>query len=259
MPWVWLARVIALSAVVALALWVHQQLDNPAQLPSVQHIALVSPTTPPSPPPPPAVENEPKPLPPTPAAEAASNTFEAVSAPASSVAGAAPGRSGGGPALGPIGLDTQGEGAGDSFGLSGRPGGREVTTIGHIGDGEGDGGGGGGSGSGQRRLSARFNGMAYAVKLKQALEAAFNARNDLQGLHFHAVVDVWIGPDGKISRVTMVDTSGVADMDAQIESVLKATTVAPPAANMPQPVRLAVNAKSVTPSVQPPAESGPRP
>jgi TonB family protein len=242
-PWAWVARGIAATIVISVVLWVRAELSKPSDLPSVQRITLVAPPAPPPPQQPPPPEPELKPQTPQELAPAdtTANKFTDQTAPAEpQTRGAGPVAPGGpGPDSNVLGLDTSGEGGADAFGLAGRPGAREITTLGpHYRGGGGEGGGEGGVG--QRRLVAKFNGLAYSGKLKTSLEAALNAKTELREHDFRTVFDLWIDPNGLITRIKLVESSGEADLDGRIRAALNALPVAAPPPGMPQPVRIAI-------------------
>jgi len=132
------------------------------------------------------------------------------------------------PPQGPLGVDAQGTGPGDSFGLAGRPGGRDITTI----------GGGGGSG-----LSQSVFGNAAARFLAQEL-----ARNPkLKNSTYQVELLIWIGRDGRLEREQIVKGSGNPDIDRLIRSGLSevAPYRQPVPEGLPQPLRIRVTSSDV--------------
>ncbi len=124
-----------------------------------------------------------------------------------------------------LGVDTQGTGAGDSFGLVGKPGGKDITTIG---------GGGGGN---------RFAWYAGLVQGEIQQTLARNAK--LRGAEFKAIVKVWMGDDGKVRRSELAGSTGNAETDELIRVALAEIPQlreAPPS-DMPQPIRLRVTSR----------------
>lgn len=125
-----------------------------------------------------------------------------------------------------LGVDAQGNGSGDSFGLVGKPGGKDITTIG------GDGGGG-----------DRYR--WYAGLIQSEIQKTLSRNNKLRGIEFKAVVRIWLGTDGKPQRSELAGSSGNAVADEQIKLALaelpplKET----PPADMPQPIRLRVTSR----------------
>jgi len=127
------------------------------------------------------------------------------------------------PPPGPLGIDAQGTGPGDGFGLAGRPGGRDITTI----------GGGGGSdlsrtmyGNGAARFIAQE--LARDPKLKTAL--------------YRIEIRIWIGRDGHFDREEIVKGTGDAQVDALIRDGLARLSPyrQPMPENTPQPLPIRV-------------------
>jgi hypothetical protein len=124
------------------------------------------------------------------------------------------------PPQGPLGVDAQGSGASDGFGLVGRPGGRDITTI----------------GSGGSSLSQNLYGTSVARFLAQEL-----ARDPkLKAAAYSVEVLVWIGPDGRVLRNQIVKGSGSQDLDALIHGGISQAGVYRQAMpdNLPQPLRI---------------------
>jgi len=127
------------------------------------------------------------------------------------------------PPPGPLGVDAQGSGPGDGFGLVGRPGGRDITTIGT----------GGGS-----ALSQNLYGTGAARFLAQEL-----ARDPkLKSATYTIELLVWIDRDGRFLREQIVRGSGSAELDALIEGGIAqvAPFRQPMPDNLPQPLRIRV-------------------
>jgi protein TonB len=126
------------------------------------------------------------------------------------------------PPPGPIGVDAQGTGPGDSFGLAGRPGGRDII---------GSGGGGGG-------LSLGLFGSSTARHIAQ--ELARDPR--LKSASYKVELRVWLSKDGRFERGEIVHGSGDAEIDRLIREGLRqvgALQTAVPQ-NLPQPLRIRV-------------------
>jgi periplasmic protein TonB len=128
------------------------------------------------------------------------------------------------PPPGPLGLDVAGEGAGDGFGLAGRPGGNDAF-----------GRGGGGTGSPFGWYSALVQGRISQVLQQQ--RALYNARYEVPAL-------IWVGADGAIERVELMESSGKPEIDRllvrAIESMPKLPQ--PPPQDMPQPITARIRA-----------------
>jgi protein TonB len=115
-----------------------------------------------------------------------------------------------------LGIDAEGTGAGDSFGLIGNKGGRDLVSN-------------GGSKYGW-----------YAGIIQAHLQETLAKNKALRTADFRVVVNLWVRPDGSVQRAEVVGTSGKPDVDEQIRLALAevpAIREAPPS-DMPQPVRL---------------------
>ena len=131
------------------------------------------------------------------------------------------------PPEGPLGVDVQGGGAGDSFGLQGRPGGRDL-----IGTPRGGGGGGGN----------RFG--RYATLIQSQIDKSLRADDMLEVAKFRATMRIWLTPSGSVEKVELVRTTGDNELDqriAQVISTMPAIPEAPPN-EMPQPVIVRIGA-----------------
>lgn len=180
--------------------------DPPAHKAVVQ-IALVAPPPPPPPPPkprdePPKPKDEVKVDQPKPTPQEPQPTPQA-------------------PPPGPIGLDSQGSGPGDAFGLAGRPGGRDIIA----------GSGGGGLGYG-------LFGSNAARQIAQEL-----ARDpQLKSSAYRVELRIWIGKDGRIERGEIEHGSGDQDLDDRIRAGLRQIGTLHLAVpdKLPQPLRIRV-------------------
>lgn len=125
------------------------------------------------------------------------------------------------PPPGPLGIDAQGTGAGDNFGLAARPGGRDITL------------GGSGGGSSQALFA---NGAARHI----ALELGRDAK--LRGKEFRFDLRVWVARDGRIEKWDLVQGTGNAELDRLIRDSL--AQVGPlrqsVPENLPQPLRIRI-------------------
>lgn len=125
-----------------------------------------------------------------------------------------------------LGVDAQGAGTGDSFGLVGKPGGKDITTIG---------GGGGGN---------RFT--WYAGIVQAEIQKILARHAELRGKEYRVVVRVWLAADGRVERAELSESSGKPDTDAVIRQSLTEMKPLPekPPAEMPQPMRLRLTSRS---------------
>lgn len=126
------------------------------------------------------------------------------------------------PPPGPLGLDANGTGPGDGFGLAGRPGGRDVTV-------------GGGHGGG---LGMTLFGSSAARHIAQ--ELARDPR--LKTANYRIEVRIWLAKDGHIDREEIVRGTGDRSLDAIISSALKqvSSVQQPVPQDLPQPLRIRV-------------------
>jgi len=215
----WPSRVLwALATLLALGLaWGIWQLmsQKPAQRPKVQQVAILRQQPPPPPPKPPEKPpeppklkdevklDEPKPQPQPEAAKSAES-----------------------PPDRPLGLDADGSGGSDGFGLAANRGGRDITTIG--------GGGGGGA------LGRYYTGLLQ----RNFFEALARSRK-VPLNEFSVVVRVWLSDTGSVARAQVVDSTGDAQLDALIVSTLSELA---PLREVPPPhlreVKLRLNRRS---------------
>lgn len=129
------------------------------------------------------------------------------------------------PAPGPLGLDQEGTGPGDSFGLAGRPGGGGLL-------GSGSGGGGG----------SRFG--WYAAKVQTAIEAALRDNRKTRKASIAGLrVQLWLDATGNVTRVRLAASTGDAEVDRVIENeILRGRHFEPPPSDMPQPIVMRIKA-----------------
>lgn len=231
-------RLIALAIVAGLVLEARHALMgiHPANRSTVQRVTLLNPRSePPRRPPAPEVKpppmEQPRPAEPRPELSQPFQKFEDF----------APGGDEGppGPRDDLLGLDTEGAGAGDSFGLVGKRGGQDITSLGNA-AGHGGTGGGGGHGTGHGGAMARF--APYAISLKDLMASELNRHGNLRSANYDAIVAVWIDPDGRIKRVVVTKSTGMPQIDEEIHRVLATAPILtrPPPEDMPQPVDLRI-------------------
>jgi protein TonB len=127
------------------------------------------------------------------------------------------------PPAGPLGVDAQGTGPGDGFGLAGRPGGRDITV----------GGGGGGGGLGHTLF-----GSSTARYIAQEL----NRDPKLKSVVYKIEIRVWLAKDGRFQREEIVRGTGDAELDARIRAALNqlGALSTPVPQDLPQPLRIRV-------------------
>ncbi len=207
------AITVAVVVVIALLFWLKQILSEPMAAPKLktQQITLIRPP----PPPPPPKQEEPPPEP-----EQKVETPEPEIEPQPDAPQDQP--SDDAPAGDDLGLDADGGGAGDGFGLVGRKGGRSLI------------GGGGGD--------ARFG--WYTRRLDQDLTEFFNGYKELRKLKRYSVdLNLWIDASGRVERYQVENVSGDSTRE-MIRMVLTGLErVSPPPEGTPQPVRLRLSSR----------------
>ncbi|MEW6678650.1 MAG: TonB C-terminal domain-containing protein [Pseudomonadota bacterium] len=126
-----------------------------------------------------------------------------------------------------LGVDAEGAGAGDAFGLAAKKGGKDLLATAKIG---GDGGQG-----------FRY----YATQIERFLERALAGDMQLRRGSYSAIVWLWVGPSGSLERYELTGSSGDAVIDARLREALAALRDLglPPPRDMPQPVRLRVSSR----------------
>lgn len=198
-----LVAVVAIGLVVALAVWWLRGFlgqETEPQRSVVQEVRIVRPPPPPEtePPPPPPPEEEVDVAEP----EAQPEPMESNEPP--------PGEQ--------LGVDAEGAGGGDGFGLVGRPGGRDLLAT-------------GGS------VFAWYGGV-----VKDEILSRLSEDPKIRTGSYSVAVRVWVRHDGQVERAMLVGSSGDKERDLAIERVLTQLTrlSQPPPANMPQPINLKI-------------------
>ncbi|SEL01657.1 outer membrane transport energization protein TonB [Nitrosovibrio tenuis] len=211
----WGIVVLVLGAAVALGLWLKDFLgsDKPPPKTSLQQITLLKP--PPPPPPPPPEQKPPEPVVkeevklPEPAPEPMDQADE--------------------PPPGPdLGIDAEGTGSGDAFGLVGKKGGADLI-------------GGGAKGNPWAWYDAIVNDA-----VNSAFQEALAREKALKDKTYKVVVKMWIDATGKVTRTALVDKTGDLKVDELLKDVLqnlRALRDAPPA-DMPQPIKIRVTSRA---------------
>jgi TonB family protein len=130
------------------------------------------------------------------------------------------------PAGDQLGVDGEGGAGSDAFGLAARKGGRSLL--------------GGTTGSVIHW---------YGGQIRRVLESELpNLLSDTHASkHSYAVIlNIWIGPDGRLSRAELASSSGKPEVDEALRTAIPKLQFAlekPPPANMPQPVKIRLNAR----------------
>jgi outer membrane biosynthesis protein TonB len=128
-------------------------------------------------------------------------------------------------APGPLGLNAKGEGAGDAFGLVGKPGGTGLL---------GDGGGGGGTRWGW-----------YASEVQATIEEALRNNPHTRDAALRVQIKIWPDKTGRVTRVEMDSSTGDLVVDGAIKNeVLTGLQLQePPPADLPLPIILRLTAR----------------
>ncbi len=118
-----------------------------------------------------------------------------------------------------LGVDADGTGSSDGFGLVGKKGGRDLLEGGPFG--------------------------WYGSLLGADIQDSLAARKRLRQVKYSAVLDLWIDRAGRIEKVELVRTSGNRDLDAALRMAVAelGKVREPPPPEMPQPVRLQVTSR----------------
>jgi protein TonB len=117
-----------------------------------------------------------------------------------------------------LALDAEGGAGGDAFGMLGKPGGREITSM------------GGGS------VAAWYSGLVKGEVLEQLSDD-----DKLRKGSYKAAVQIWIREDGSVGRAKVVSSSGDAGRDRIIEADMQRVRISrPPPPEAPQPMTIAV-------------------
>lgn len=177
---VWL---VAALIFIAIALYIRDYLagaKSPSKKVVQQQITVITPPTPPPPPPePPKPEDEEQPIP-----EPAPPEPESPPAPADEA-----------PPAGDLGLDADGAGGGDDFGLVGRKGGRDFLA---------------GSGTGG----------SYTNGLKEKINSILSEDDELKYLKYRAKVRFWVNQQGVVDRFDVDLLDGEPTIRKRIENAL---------------------------------------
>lgn len=207
----YLPRIIGVSLVVAVGILTTLSIrdflnDKPGRhRQKIQQITLLKP-----PPPPPKIEKPPEPV-----------VKEEVKIPQLEEPRPLPDMADEPPPAETLGLDADGSGAGDSFGLVGRKGGHGLLN---------------GAGS---------PAMYYASQLQARIEDSFAEQEDTRRKAYSVVAGIWVGQDGHILRVELNGSTGDSHLDEVLKETIEqiqALAVAPPP-DMPQPIRMRISSR----------------
>jgi periplasmic protein TonB len=120
-----------------------------------------------------------------------------------------------------LGLDADGKGPSDSFGLIGNKGGRELTI--------------GGNGS-------RFG--YYLGGLQKNIRDELSRNEKLRKGEYKALVALWIAKNGSVEKFELLSSSGEVEVDGAMKKVLSLIKhFDEPPSDMPQPVKLRISSR----------------
>jgi len=127
------------------------------------------------------------------------------------------------PPTGPLALDAPGQGPADGFALAGRPGG-----TGSL----------GGSGGGGNRFAW------YSALVQGRISQALQQQRRLYEAKYEVPALIWIGEDGSVEKVELVESSGTAEIDRLLVRAIESMPrlPQPPPQDMPQPIATRIRA-----------------
>ena len=131
------------------------------------------------------------------------------------------------PSGGRLALATEGEGPGDAFNLVGNPGGSSLTSGGSLGDGTG-------TGLGEDDNARRFG--WYYAHIAAEIEDVFRKQKRLSMASTRVELRVWADESGLIERVQLIHSTGRAELDEAIQSVVGHRLKEPPPRDIPMPL-----------------------
>lgn len=140
-----------------------------------------------------------------------------------------------------LGVDADGEGAGDGFGLLGKRGGQDITTLGKARTGES-------SVGVDRRVTPaqRFGYRTYGGLVAQRLQGELAGRAVLRTRDYVSVAMLWIDARGYISRVELQPGSGHAEVDSALRQAFAEMPQLPePPAGLPQPLSYRISSRDL--------------
>ncbi len=221
----WLFFGLLGAGVVALIIWFVSKSSSVVRkpVPEVVQLQIIQPPPPPPPPPPP--QDQPPPEPKVEPMEAPPDE-PPPEQPEAKPEQAADNKA----EPGPVGLDAQGQGAADGFGLAGKPGG-QASLGGGNGNGIGSGSGG----------TSRAHGR-YAALLQSRIRNALQKERELRKAPYEIKVQLWLGTTGQPEKVALVGTTGDAKVDQVIEAtIMKMSGLSEPIPDgLPKPIVLQV-------------------
>jgi protein TonB len=211
----WGGVALGLVAAVLIGIWLKDILvgDKPARKPTLQQIALIRP-----PPPPPKPPEE---KPPEPEVKEEVKIDQPQETPEPQQTDAPP------PGA-DLGVDAEGSGSGDGFGLVGKKGAADLI-------------GGGPKGNPWSWYDALVNDA-----VNSAFQMALGREKALKNKNYKVIVKVWIDGGGQVTRAALVDSTGDARADEVLKDALRNVRVLrdSPPADMPQPMKIRVTSRA---------------
>lgn len=133
------------------------------------------------------------------------------------------------PGGGRLSLAAEGDGPGDAFNLVGNPGGRGLLSGGGLGE---------GTGAGQGEIGddgARRFGWYYA-QIASQIEDVFRSQKKLSAASARVELRIWADEGGRVSRVQLIRSTGSAELDEALHSVVGLKLRSPPPEGIPMPM-----------------------
>lgn len=91
----------------------------------------------------------------------------------------------------------------------------------------------------ERQPLPRF--ASYSALVQQAVIASLCERDETRPTHYRAVMRLWLGQAGNVTRVELDSSTGSRDLDSAItHALLNVAAIGPLPAGLPQPVKLAI-------------------
>ncbi len=119
------------------------------------------------------------------------------------------------PPPGDLGLDADGSGAGDGFGLLGRKGGRGLLDGGPF--------------------------AGYTNQLQKVIYDALYENENIRKKRYSVVVSIWFEGGGRVKKIELQGSSGDKDIDKEIRHTIMTLSHADvPPEEMPQPINLRI-------------------
>jgi len=223
----WILRLLVVALLVGGALYARRHLlgDNAHPHSRVQRITLVNPQRLRPPPP-----NEVK------ARELEARKPEVSVGPM--IAPALPGEK---PHDDHLGVDADGEGKGDGFGLVAKRGGQDITTLG-----EGGARAIGSGGAASAPAVQQINYFFYGGQVRQWLQNELAAIPSLRERDYVVIALIWVDARGRIVRSELPQPSGFIDIDSALRKALaEAAGLPEPPSGLPQPMKLRITSREL--------------